>query len=96
MSALGVGSVINFYWLQPVGIILLLVPVSALLIRGTRNHNYGPFCLGLLSAIAMYFFKFTHNSEVGIYLSGSTLFAAAIWNALLQGKKAEDTECECR
>jgi hypothetical protein len=82
MSAVGVGSTINLYWLQPLAIALLLFSVSALFLGARRRQGYGPFIAGLFAAIAIYFSKFTLNYDIGVYLGGVTLLGASIWNAV--------------
>jgi hypothetical protein len=95
MSALGVGPVISSQWLQPITIGLLLLSAGGLLVRARRRAAYGPFILGLTAGIAMYLCKFKLNSDVGVYLSGATLVAAAVWNILPQRRRGKDTQCEC-
>jgi protein SCO1/2 len=95
MSALGVGSTINFTWPQPLAVSLLFLSVSALLLRARRRGGYGPFWLGLASALAIYLSKFRLNHDVGVYLSGAALTAASIWNALPKRRAAADARCHC-
>jgi hypothetical protein len=95
-SALGVGSVINSTWLQPLAVALLLLSASALLLRARRRGGYGPFCLGVASALAIYLSKFRLNHDAGVYLSGATLTAASIWNALPKRRAAADARCDCQ
>jgi hypothetical protein len=96
MSALGVGSVINSAWLQPLAVALLFLSVSMLLGRARRRGGYGPFMLGLLAAGAIYLNKFILNYDPGVYLSGATLISASIWNTLPKRRRATtDTRCHC-
>ena len=95
MSVLGIGSVINYYWLQPLVVMLLLLSVSALLIRAWRQQRYSPFWLGLVAALAMYLCKFTLDYTPGIYLSGAALLGASIWNTLPKRRAAHDAQCGC-
>jgi hypothetical protein len=96
MSALGVGSVINSAWLQPLAGALLFLSVSMLLMRARRRGGYGPFMLGLAAAGAIYLSKFILNYDPGVYLSGATLISASIWNTLPKRRRATtDTRCHC-
>ena len=95
MSALGVSSIINSQWLQPLAITLLLLSVGALFVRARSRHGYGPFCLGLVAAVAMYLCKFRLDSEIGVYLGGATLLGASIWNALPKRQAADKIHCHC-
>jgi hypothetical protein len=95
MGTLGVGSTISASWLQPLAMGLLLLSVSALLVRARRRHSYAPFVLGLLAAVALYWCKFRLNSDLGVYLSMATLLAASVWNAVAQTRLAGDVRCRC-
>jgi hypothetical protein len=96
MSALGVGSVINLAWLQPLAVALLCLSVSMLLVRARRRGGYGPFMLGLVAAGAIYLSKFILNYDPGVYLSGATLISASVWNTLPKRRRATtDTRCHC-
>jgi hypothetical protein len=96
MSALGVGSVINSNWLQPLVVALLFLPVSVLLAGARYRRGYGPFFLGLVAAIAMYLCKFRLNYDVGVYLSGATLLGASLWNIAPKHQAADDIQCDCQ
>jgi hypothetical protein len=95
MTALGVGSAINSDWMRPLAILFLLLPVGALFVRARRRGAYGPFCLGLLAATALYLCKFNFYYDTGTYLSGGSLVAASVWNAVPKRKAANDVRCHC-
>lgn len=95
MSALGVSSTINSNWLQPLAGALLCLSISVLLVRVRHRRGYGPFWLGLVAAGAIYLSKFRLHYDSGVYLSGATLLAAAIWNALPRRQAADNTRCRC-
>jgi phosphate/sulfate permease len=95
MGALGVGSTISASWLQPVAMGLLLLSLSALLVRARRRHSYAPFVLGLLAAVALYWCKFRLNNDLGVYLSMAMLLAASVWNSVAQSGRADDVRCRC-
>jgi hypothetical protein len=94
-GALGAGSAINSYWLQPLAVALLFLSLSALLLRARRRHGYGPFWLGLIAAAAIYLCKFRLDYTIGVYLSGATLLGASIWNALPKRRAGDNIECRC-
>jgi hypothetical protein len=94
-SALGVGSVVNSAWLQPLAVALLFTSLGVLLARARRRRSYGPFFLGLLAAVAMCVSKFRLDYDVGVYLSGATLIAASVWNAVPGRQAAGDARCHC-
>ena len=93
MSAVGVGSAINFQWLHPMAVVLLLVSVGASYFRARRRLGFAAFYLTLVAALTMYLCKFRLNYDFGVYLSGTALFAASIWNAL--PKRRENVQCAC-
>ena len=95
MGALGVGSTINSDWLRPLAITFLLLPVGALFVRARRRGAYGPFFLGFVAAAAMYVCKFSFYYDIGAYLSGATLVAASVWNAVPKRRTADDFRCHC-
>jgi hypothetical protein len=95
MGALGVGPAIRSVWLQPLAIILLLLPITALLIRASHRRGYGPFFLGLVAAASMYLFKFRLDQDAGFYLAGAVLLGASIWNALPRRTPAGGGQCHC-
>lgn len=94
MSALGVSTTINSNWLQLLALALLFLSVSLLIMRA-RRRSYGPFCLGLVAAVAIYLSKFRLNYDLGVYLSCVALVGASIWNALPQREARDNTQCQC-
>jgi hypothetical protein len=94
-SALGVGSIVNTTWLQPLAAALLFLLLGVLLARARRCHGYGALYLGLVAGVALYISKFGLNSEVGVYLSGAALVGASIWNAWPLRRAADNTQCHC-
>ncbi len=99
MSTLGVGSIVTSYWMQPVAISVLLLPLAVFLLCAHRSRSYAPFYLALAAAVAMYACKFRLNSDAGVYLSGATMLGASVWNALLTrqaaNKTSTETKCHC-
>lgn len=95
MSAVGAGSTISSVWLQPAALAMLLISVSALLVRARRRGGYGPFILGFVAAVSLYLFKFSLNYDPGVYLSGATLVGASIWNTLPKRQAAANVHCDC-
>lgn len=94
MSAVGFSWPINATWLHSFVVALLLVPLGLLLVRVHQSHNYGPFILGLVAAVAMYLCKFRFVWDAGTYFSGATLFAATLWST--KANRVKDNELTCR
>jgi low temperature requirement protein LtrA len=92
---LGVSTTINSNWLQLLALALLFLSVSLLIMRARRRRSYGPFCLGLVAAVAIYLSKFRLNYDLGVYLSCVALVGASIWNALPQREARDNTQCQC-
>lgn len=95
MSAIGAGSTISSSWLQPAALAMLLISVSALLLRARSRRGYGPFILGFVAAVSLYLFKFSLNYDPGVYLSGATLVGASIWNSLPKRQASANVHCDC-
>lgn len=93
MSAIAVGPAIKFQWLRPVAVTLLLVSVMASFFRSRRRAAFGPFYVTVAAAFSMYLFKFTLDSDPGVYLAAATLFGASIWNAW--PRHSRKTDCPC-
>src|ERR1041384_4352548 len=70
MSAVAVGPAINFYWLRPVAVLLLLISIAVAFFRSRMREAFGPFYVTVAAAISMYLFKFTLNHDGGVYEAG--------------------------
>lgn len=95
MSVLGLGSATVGAWLQPIAALLLLLSLTALLLRARQRASYGPFILGLGAAVAMFLCKFKFNSDLGVYSADAALIAAVVWNTFPKRSSAEKIHCRC-
>lgn len=99
MSTLGLGSIVTSYWMHPMAISALILPLGVFLLCAFRSRSYAPFYLALAAAAGMYLGKFLVNSDVGFYLSGATMVGASIWNFVATrqaaSKDSADTKCHC-
>jgi mercuric ion transport protein len=96
MGALGLGSVINRAWLQPLTMALLALSLAVLTFRAPTRHGYGPFGLGLLAATIIYVSKFSLDSDWLIYSGGGLLFVASAWNAWPKKREKAEAHCACQ
>lgn len=93
MSAIAVGPAINFQWLRPVAVTLLLASVVASFFQSRTRDAYAPFYVTVVAAFSMYLFKFTLGYNPGVYLAAATLFVASVWNAWPKHSSKRDCPC---
>jgi hypothetical protein len=94
-GALGFGSFMTVYWMRPIAISLLLLPLSALFLCARRARYYLPFAMATVAAVSMYFWKFVLNVDAAVYLSGLAIFSASLWNVRVMRKVSADIKCNC-
>ena len=95
VGTVGVSWPVSSGWLRSFAIALLLIQSGLLLFGAHRTHDYRPFLLGLGAAIALYACKFQLALDVGVYLSGATLFGATLWAAKLIPHRTSEMTCAC-
>ena len=81
LSSLGLGFLISAKYLLPVTALFLVLAVGALAFGAKKRHGYGPFLLGILSALFVVIGKFALESNVIIYVALAVLVTASVWNA---------------
>jgi len=59
----------------------LVFTVGALAFRAKYRHGYGPFVLGILSAVGVLIGKFAWESNRTMYATVGLLVIASVWNA---------------
>lgn len=95
VSTIGVTWPVSSEWLRSFVVALSLMQLGLLLFGARRSHDYRPFLLGVIAAIALYVCKFRLALDAGVYLSGAILFCAAIWNAKLIASQPGEIICHC-
>jgi hypothetical protein len=95
VSTVGVTWPLSYAWLRSFVVTLLLVQLGLLLFGARRSHDYRPFILGAVAAIALYVCKFRLGLNAGVYLSGATLFAVTLWSAKLITYRSSEIICPC-
>ena len=81
LSSLGFGFLLEIKYLLPLTIIFLLLALGSLLFRAATRRGYGPFAMGLVSALIILIGKFHFHSDVSLYGGVALLVAASLWNA---------------
>jgi hypothetical protein len=95
MSTIGVTWPVGSGWLRSFVVVLSFVPLGLILVCAHQSSNYRPFILGVVAAAAMYVCKFRLALDLGMYLSGATLFGATLWSAKLGRHKTNEMICRC-
>ena len=95
MSTIGVTWPASSGWLRSFVVVLSLVPLGILLICAQQSQKYAPLIVGVIAVIALYICKFRLSLDVGVYVSGATLFGATVWStrSMLQG--TNEITCSC-
>lgn len=94
LSAAGLTFLMEDRWLLPISAALLLAALAALAWRAQTRRGYGPFALGVASAVAILMGKFAAGSSTLAYIGIAALLVACVWNAWPRRKlKAECSAC---
>ena len=94
MSAIGVTWPASSGWLRSFVIVLSLVPVGMLLLSAYQTQRYTPLIVGVLAVMALYLCKFSLAFDMGVYVSGATLFGATLWTAKSIRQRTSEI-CRC-
>ena len=81
LSALGLGFLLESFYLLPVTITFLLFAVGALAFRAGSRRGRGPFAVGLVASALILLGKFVFVSVAALYSGIALLLGASIWNA---------------
>lgn len=81
LSSVGLGFLISTRYLLPLTAASLVLALAALVFRAKDRHGYGPFVLGVLSALGILFGKFQWQSNSALYGAVGLLVIASLWNA---------------
>jgi hypothetical protein len=95
MSVVGLGSLIQSFWLLPLTLIFLALAVGAMIIRARQRHGYYPFFLGVISAIAIYIGKFQVDYALLTYIGFALLVYASLWNNWPRKQIVSADSCDC-
>lgn len=88
LSSLGLGILISTTYLLPLTVAFLALALSALVFRAKKRHGYGPFALGVVSALGILLGKFRWESNLALYGAVGCLLIASLWNAWGTGSSA--------
>lgn len=80
LSSIGLGFLTQSAYLLPLTAAFLVVAVAALAIQAGNRRGYGPFIVGLLSAVAVIVGKFVFEFDPAMYSGIALLIGASIWN----------------
>lgn len=94
MSVVGLGSFIQASWLLPLMLIFLIITLGAMALRANKRHNYGPFSLGVISAIVVLMGKFGVDYAPLTYAGLAMLFCVSLWNSWPK-RETYKADCEC-
>ena len=94
LSSVGLGFLISARYLLPITAVFLVLAVGALAFRAKNRHGYGPFLLGIASAVAVVIGKFALESSLTMYAAVALLVTASLWNAWPCRSKAAPVCCE--
>ena len=94
MSVVGLGSFIQASWLLPLTLTFLIIALGAMALRANKRHNYGPFGLGVISAVVILLGKFGVDYAPLTYAGLAMLVCASLWNSW-PGRKTYKADCEC-
>lgn len=93
LSSAGLGFLLHERYLLPVAATLLTGALASLAYRVPSRRGYGPFWLGLGSALVALGGKFALSSDPLLYIGFGFFVLAAGWNAWPHGKVAS-VSCE--
>ncbi len=96
LSSFGIGFVNYTPYLMPLTAMFLLISVLALGYRAEQRRGYGPFILGVLSALAVLVGKFGYDNDPSMWVGLGTLVLASVWNSWpsrVAGNHNLETEC---
>jgi len=81
LSSVGLGFLISAKYLLPITGAFLVLAVGGLASRAKHRRGYGPFLLGIVSAVGVLVGKFAWESNLTMYASVGLLLIASLWNA---------------
>ena len=81
LSSIGLGFLISARYLLPLTAVLLVLAVGALAFGARNRHGYGPFLLGIVSAVCAVIGKFAFESSLTTHAALALLVTASVWNA---------------
>ena len=93
LSSVGLGFLISARYLLPITAVFLVLAVGALAFRAKNRRGYGPFSLGIVSAVAVVTGKFALESSLTMYAAVALLVTASAWNAWPSRGKAAPVCC---
>jgi hypothetical protein len=80
LSSVGLGFLISAKYLLPLTGAFLVLAVGTLAFRAKHRHGYGPFVLGIVSAVGVLIGKFAWESNPTMYATVGLLVIASAWN----------------
>ncbi|TAM83365.1 MAG: MerC domain-containing protein [Acidobacteria bacterium] len=87
-SAVGLGFLISDAFLRPLIIIFLAATIAGLVFEYRAHRRFGALALGVVSAVAVYFFIYGHYVKWAAYISMAGLVAAGVLNIILRRRCA--------
>ena len=81
LSSVGLGFLISARYLLTITAVFLVLALGALAFRAKNRHGYGPFLLGIVSAVCVVIGKFAFQSSLTMYTAVALLVTASVWNA---------------
>jgi mercuric ion transport protein len=81
LSSVGLGFLISAAYLLPLTVAFLSLTLAGLAFKAKKRHGFGPFWIGLVSAIAISLGKFLWKSNLTISGEIGLLVVASLWNA---------------
>jgi hypothetical protein len=80
LSSVGLGFLISSKYLLPLTGAFLVLALGALAFRAKHRHGFGPFVLGMVSAVGVLIGKFAWGSNPTMYAAVGLLVIASVWN----------------
>ncbi len=80
LSSFGIGFTNYTPYLMPLTATFLFISVLALAYRAKHRRGYGPFVLGVMSALAILVGKFGYDSDPSMWVGLGALVVASVWN----------------
>lgn len=80
LGSVGLGFLVSTKYLLPFTAAFLVLTLAALIFRAKNRHGYGPFVLGVLSAVGILLGKFRWESNPALYGAVGLLIPASLWN----------------
>ncbi|MBC8338205.1 MAG: MerC domain-containing protein [Alphaproteobacteria bacterium] len=93
LSSLGVSFVDYTPYLMPLTGFFLVISVFALAFRARLRRGYGPFALGLASAMTVMVGKFGYDNDPVMYTGLAVLVAASVWNSWPRPRQGAGPDC---